>query len=432
MPAVDLAEPLADPAEAHTDPATLAAVSPPLSGSALLRHARRDRAAARARLRGMSAPAQASLCQELRPGLRSELLMLCDHPEEVVPLLPATELCITMRAGAMSEAAWLLEMATPEQRQACFDLDVWQDDGIDTPRVMEWIDALIEAGRPTLARAIVELDPELWFIALARSADIAIVGRDDEPPDGYFTEDGVVYLRARGDDDFPRLKEIMQTAFSEAQPEYWRMVYGMVYEQETECEEYARRWRAGRLADLGFPDREWAMRVYRPLHSGEVEPVDVTTWHGELSQLALRVTLPSALRGSLLGRALGAIAPGRASEILGYVLGVANAVAVADRLCLSEEESVPAALRKAVAGIDRGLLELARGRDDAPEAVLETTRPLDLFRIGATVDPELRAMGTVPRDLDEACDDDSDDERDGSDGTMQGGDADYGEHRRER
>jgi hypothetical protein len=69
---------------------------------------------------------------------------------------------------------------------------------------------------------------------------------------------------------------------------------------------------------------------------------------------------------------------------------VANAVAVADRLRLSEPESVPRALRKAIAGIDRGLRELARARGQAPSAVLESSLPRDLFRIAVTLDEDLR------------------------------------------
>ena len=376
---------------------TLAAPRPAVpTGPGILRQARIDRRAAKELLRAFDQSVQASICQELRPGLRSEFLMLVDHPEHVVPLLPSTELCITMRAGAMSEAAWLLELATPEQRQACLDLDVWNGASLEIPRLLEWIDALIEAGRPTLARAITELDPELWVLLLKRNADIAIVGREDEPPDGYFTEDGVVYVRARSDDDFARLREVLQTAFADTQPDYWRFVYGALHEHETECEEFALRWRVGRLADLGFPDREWAMQAYRPLDPAEIEPVALTQWQGELTQLAQRVTLPRALSGTLVGEALSALPAESASDILGYVLGVANSIAVADQIPLSEEESVPAALRKAVAGIDVGLRELARRRDQSPEEVLQVTRPLDLFRVGVTCEPAVRAIDIRP------------------------------------
>ena len=356
-----------------------------LSGLDVLRRARTDRKAARAQLRGVSPEALASACQDLRPEARNEFLMLVDHPEHVVPHLPDAELCFTIRAGGMSEAAWLLEMATPRQRQACVDLDVWQGAELTHERALEWVDALIEAGREVLVRGIEQLDPEFWILSLKRMADVVVIGREDERPEGFFTEDGVVYFRAHADEDFARVKEIMQTAFSESQPYYWNMVHGMLFELPTECEEYALRWRTGRLADLGFPERDWAMRVYRPLELDQVETVDVTRAHeGEVHALVARSDLPRQLRGSLVGEALTRLPGDRAGDVLGYILGVANCLAVADGLSLSDAESIPHALDKAVSGIDQGLREVCRARDQAPEVVIETTRPLDLFRVGLT------------------------------------------------
>jgi hypothetical protein len=161
----------------------------------------------------------------------------------------------------------------------------------------------------------------------------------------------------------------------------------LVEESPAECEEYALRWRTNRLQDLGFPDLEQAMRVYRPLPIERVSDwVPPTPDHGIVES----IPLPRQLRGTLLGEALAKLPAGRAADLLGYVLGVANSIAVADELPLSESESVPQALEKAVRGIDTGLRELARARGQAPEDILDRTTPLDLFRVGATIDPSLK------------------------------------------
>jgi hypothetical protein len=54
-----------------------------------------------------------------------------------------------------------------------------------------------------------------------------------------------------------------------------------------------------------------------------------------------------------------------------------------------------------VRGIDRGLRELATLRGQATHDVLDTTAPLDLFRIGQTLDPELRRPPPPPEPPDE-------------------------------
>jgi hypothetical protein len=365
-------------------PATLAAEP---SGIELIRLSRSDRAAARAALAAMTTEDQARACQDLRLELRDEFLMLVEHPEDIVPLLPEAELVQTVRAGGMSEAAWLLELATPEQRIAAFDLDCWTGSELQVARVHEWLDALIEAGRPTLVKALEEMDLEVLLLAMHAETEVVVVSKEQTPPVGYFTPDGVVYFGTAPDASPHRVHEISHALFAEDQPLYWRLVYGMLFESPAECEEYALRWRANRLQDLGFPDVEQAMRVYRPL------PVErVSDWVPPTSERALvsSIQLPRQLRGTLLGEALSKLPASRAADLLGYVLGVANSLAVADGLPLSESESVPRALEKAVRGIDTGLRELARVRGEAPEEVLDRTAPLDLFRVGATSDPSLR------------------------------------------
>jgi len=362
-----------------------------MSGAAVMQLARRDRTAARAELRGLSFEQQAALCGALRPEVRGEFLLLVDEPEHVVPLLEPAELVVAVRGAGMSEGAWLLELATPEQRIACIDLDCWQSYELEPARVNEWIDALIEAGRPTLVHALEELDPEIWLLAFKSMVEVVVIGRDDVPPDGYFTEDGVCYFKAESDEAFARVREVAQTAFSEKQPRYWQLVYGMLYEFESECEEYALRWRTGRLADLGFPDIEAAMRIYRPLALDAADVLDPPVEQvARRHELVLTSELPGQYAETLLARALSELAPDRARDVVSYVLGVANTIAVADRMRLSEPETAPRALEKAVRGIERGLRELVAARGLPAHEILGRARVLDLFRVAATLDPDFK------------------------------------------
>ena len=356
-------------------------------GVELLRLSRRDRAEARRRLAELSPGEQADACRELRPSVRAEFCLLLENPERVVPLLPEAELVQGIRASGMSEAAWLLELATPEQRLACLDLDCWTGEELQLARVEEWLDALVEAGRPTLARALGELDLEVLLLALWRETRVVVADREDEPPDGFFTPDGTVYFEVADTGSPHRVHEIAQAACALDPALYWRMVYGLLFENRAECEEGALRWRARRLNDLGFPERSDAMRAYRPLRPEQVEDFGRDE---HSTGLAPSHDLPRGFGGTLLAEALAELSPEAASEALGQVLAVANWVAVADKLRLSEADSIPEALRKAVRGIDRGLRELVRQRNQPPAEVLGRTRALDLFRTGATLDAELR------------------------------------------
>jgi len=344
----------------------------------------------------------AGALQELVPGLRNEILEVVECIDQVVPLLPEAELASTIVATGVADAGWLVEFATPEQRVACVDLDCWKDVRFSPSRLMEWIDALIEAGDEVLAAAFDELDLELWVLALKDMADFRVAGAAELDESGaYDTQDGVVWFAARSSLHEERLRSVLDTARLHAPHYYWAFVYGAMSTTRDACEQYASRWHASRLNDLGFPDREHAMRAYRPLPVDSAPTVDVDRPAVEPHDLVAAPRLPQRLSGTLIGRALGELPADRASEVLGYVLAVANTLAVADELPLAEPESIRESLAKVVRGIDRGLAELARRRHQSPGQVLDTTQPLDLFRIGATLDPTLRPTRS-PADLDEA------------------------------
>ncbi len=368
------------------------------TGPEILRLARRDRDAGRDALAGLGPEAQASACLELRPELRVEFLMLCEQPEAVVPLLGDAEVASIARATGMEEAPWLLELASPDQLRACFDLDCWQGARLETERGREWLEALVEAGSETLARGVEAADPEVWVLLLRSLTEVAVLGKEDDKPDGWLTVDGTVWFGVR-DGVNPSLVQQTALALLEHAPDlYWKLVLGVIYEAPSDAEEWALRWRAGRLADQGFPEYEQAMRAYRPLRP-EQAPIWERVEPGAALVAAER--LPRQLQGSLVGEALAKLPGGRAADVLGYVLGVANSIAVADWLRLSDHEAIPGALAKAVRGIDRGLRELATRRAQPVHEVLDSTAPLDLFRIGQTLDPELRRPQPPPEPADE-------------------------------
>jgi hypothetical protein len=339
----------------------------------------------------MSPEAIAEALQELMPVLRNEILELVDCVDEVVPLFPEAELASTIVATGVVDAGWLVEFATAEQRAACVDLDCWRGIHFSPSRLMDWIDALIEAGEETLVAALDELDLELWVLALQSMARFKVV----QTPlvFGYETQDGVVHFQAYSSLHEERLRAILDAARAHPRDYYWTLVHGAMGSSREELELEAAYAQATRLADLGFPDREHAMRAYRPL-APDATPIVDADGEAEDSGLVAAPQLPQRLAGTGVGRALAELPADRAADRLGLVLAVANTLAVADELPLAEPESIRESLAKAVRGIDLGLEELARSRKQSPARILDTTLPLDLFRVGVTLDPTLRPLRT--------------------------------------
>ena len=147
-----------------------------------------------------------------------------------------------------------------------------------------------------------------------------------------------------------------------------------------------------RLSDLGFPERGEAMRVYRPLPPDAVPEPEAVFEADEVPPGAVAVAPPppALLGGTRLGQALAELAPERAREVLTGLLGVANALAVADELPLAEPRAVTRSLAKAVRGVEGGLVAVAKQQGRTLASVLAQLAPLDLFRAGATLDESLR------------------------------------------
>src|SRR5262245_62524185 len=104
----------------------------------VLELARRDREAAAAAVAALPVEEQLALVCDAPVARRRELLDLLPEPELVVPLVPEAELVFTLKAIGPGEAAWILEVATPEQVTACLDLDAWRGTELDRALLDGW------------------------------------------------------------------------------------------------------------------------------------------------------------------------------------------------------------------------------------------------------------------------------------------------------
>jgi len=387
----------------------------------LLSLARHDRDAALEAVAARSIEEQVALVCETPVGRRAAMLDLLPTPEAVIPRMPEAELCFTVKAIAPSQAGWIVEHATADQLVSCVDLDAWTLRGFDGDRFRQWWLATAEAGPETMVRWFKALDPELMVLELAERIVVALKPNDATeaeswlPPEGAQTLEGVFYFAAkRPDDDLAELTVLLRSLFEASYWDYFRLMQAAIHELPSETEEYARRWRAGRLEDLGFPPREEAAALFaRPVGDAaaglpdEGPVLDVGGWNlpvwfpkvplaldSEHAVLAAAANLPDAARQAFLYR----------------LLAVANKVAVAYDLPLSDVESVPTAIDEAVRMTSRGLEELAARHGARGEDVLRRVSLEHLFRVGAAFFPEKAelVLSMLPSDDDDEEDGDAD------------------------
>ena len=356
--------------------------------------ARTDRDAARAALAKLDLDAQVALVCESPLARRAALLELVSDLAEVIPRLPPAELCFVVKAVGLADAGWLLEHASEEQIATAVDLDAWNGLLPDRGRLGEWLAALGQAGEETLLRAARGLDLELLVFQLAARFSVLLVGRDEtgDVPASALSLDGQFFLipRASGD-DLEDVLLLLQTLF---QHDYWfyhRLLQAVSAELDTDLEEWALRWRNGRLQDLGFPPLEDAKRIYSYLPREQLGKLPSEPRTLEVGEWPLAVWLPSLPVASdaehLLFRALAAFPEAERRPLLFAFLALANRVAVADELALGDAETLPRATEKAARLASLGLAHLARESGAEPADVLRRATLERLFTIGVNLEP---------------------------------------------
>lgn len=379
----------------------------------ILQLARRDKRAAEQAVAALPLAEQVSLVCDAPLELRERMLQLTPFPEEVIPLLPEAELCFTAKAIGLWDAGWILQHATPTQLVASLDLDGWQGLAPLHDNLREWLAALADAGEQTLLRAANSLDMELIVLALRDRLDVVLDPKDDEwqAPEGARTLEGQFYLLPkRAGDDLDDVLKLLGALFREDYWTYFRVLQGVIWELQSDLEEWALRWRTGRLEDLGFPSWDVAMRIYGYLRPSERDripedagPLDVEAWQLPVFMPELPATVSQA--HSLFRAAAEFDEEERRGFFYSFV-AMANRVAVADRMPLGDAETLPKAIEDAASVISQGLEHVATRNTCSLTDTLRRVSLERLFRVGASLagrkPPRDEAQSEAPDPGDEA------------------------------
>ncbi len=394
---------------------------PPPEARRILELAREDRAAAQRAMGELPLAAQVALVCETPVPHRGALLSLAPEPAELVPALPPAELCFTALAVGLEDAGWLLEHATAEQITTCVDLDLWSGAVVDRKRLGSWLVAFCEGGDPTLLRAARAIDLEAWTLHLMDRVEVVLKpsGDDDwSPPPGGQSIDGQFFLVARSpSDDLEDLLHLLRVLFQQDYWLYFRMLQAVIWELPTETEEWALRWRSGRLQDLGFPPLEEAKALFALLEPNRLDALPAARRDLDLAEWPLPVWMPTLPAGGenelTLFRALAELSEQERRPLLLEFLSVANRVAVARELPLGEAETLPSALAEAARFTSVALEHLAARHGVSPTAVLRRLSQARLFQIGFQLE---RALGRAVPPAIHTPGEDGPDETDGEAG----------------
>ena len=313
-----------------------------------------------------------------------DLLLSAPDPEALVQSIPEHELYLAVLEVGPEDAAEIVALSSPEQFRHFLDLSVWprRDAGPDPAALLRWLSYAREGGghsdraRHRYLEKLGTLDAELRSLVLRRAFRVHDLQEEEEPaiPETgrtYRTPEGRYLVEFLEGVDYAVARQLLDDLYSEDVFGTTRLLESLRWEMPTELEESARRWRDGRLRDLGFPDLEEAVAFYaRPTRRAAHEAP------GAGSAL-----LPPA-PPNLLEQAVAALAGtdrDRAEEGIVYAL---NAALVANAVPLEDFGEVRAALADARRTLSLGLEVLSGGDPGLATRTLAERSVREIFQTG--------------------------------------------------
>ncbi|HET7826901.1 MAG TPA: DUF6178 family protein [Anaeromyxobacter sp.] len=318
---------------------------------------------------------------------RLDVILGARDPQSLVRALPADELYLTIRDVGPADSAVLVQLASPEQVRVFLDLEAWHGDSFDPRKALPWLRAARAGSQrdPKAAarwsRKLRELDREVLFLVLRDALRVHDLEVDPDPhieSDRFmrtsegkyvveFLVDGVEYAAVRG---------LVDDLIAEDPFQATRLLSSLRWETPSDLEETALRWRAGRLADLGWPSLEEALSWFaRPPKAPPRPP-------GPPPARPAGFFLATLARGTLLDRAAARLPSGAAHAVEPQIVAAANAVLVADAVDPGDVEAVRGAFEAARAYLELGLEKLAGADEERAAEALATTPVKRIFQEG--------------------------------------------------
>ncbi len=345
---------------------------------------------------------------DIEPSARLRAIIDDSDAKALVRAMPPQELLITIKQVGEPDAAELVEMASGEQVRFFTDVEWWIGDALDTKRILKWIDLFIECGEEKVIEWLRVVDAELLVTILRK---FILVTKPDEgtKPEKLadtaapYTIDNIYHLHFFSDDAQRIWSRVLVLFASRRYDLYKRLMEGLVWEAGPETEELAIRWRNGRLRDVGIPDIDEAIEVYRRLDErtfSTLPPKEAPLKFGD-DEVPIRYPLAVA-EGErlLLSDALSRIDDPEAIDGIAQELAhLVNRVMVADHEDLADADAIMNAAVKVRATVSMGLEALASGDADRAAQLARERWLLNIFQVGYSraLDIARRAYGMTRR-----------------------------------
>jgi hypothetical protein len=314
-----------------------------------------------------------------------------DRPRQLIQNLPGEDFFWLVKKVGDNDCLPLLELASEKQWQYLLDLELWSKDRMHMEQAYRWLGMLHLADHKRLARWLLSDGQTFAFYFLFKSIQVEIK-TDDEIYDldqGFFTFDGLYFVRVLDDIQRDSIKDLLRTIADEDLNRYHALLLGLTGVLPAETEEEMYRLKNVRLAEHGFLPFEEALSIYSPLDP-EAVLVDETSQKSNVlvleesdrglipvsplyhstSEDFLAVTVSRITDGILLDR------------IALEFAGLCNQLLSADGLLTNDLEILVKTCRKASGYLNIALERLCGTDIFLAEEILKNNSLIYLFQVG--------------------------------------------------
>nr|WP_320014117.1 DUF6178 family protein [uncultured Desulfobacter sp.] len=357
-----------------------------------------------------------------------DMILEAPSPATLIQSFPDQDLYYLMHKIGIHDFIPVLALAASSQWEYILDVEVWDDDRLNTHMMTQVFSLLFKADPHRLLRWTIKEKPSFVEYYFSQKMRIFIREHDELPPedfDDYITLDDKFYFRfpdspsvadenpegellpqdaPREDglpDDAPELIEQMLKTLAAMD---LSVLHGLLLETlsllPAEVEEEQFRLKNIRLAEKGFLPTHEAVGIYQPIAGKNLTPRpeitrDPHTMNPDIPMPPMFFT-QFLIGDNLFAKALEQIngqggIPGLDSELAALI----NKIISADRIKIRNRESIEKPLEKTMSTLSLGLEVLLEGSKAGVEAAGNLIYKYfleDIFRTGAREGAKLQTM----------------------------------------
>jgi Family of unknown function (DUF6178) len=209
----------------------------------------------------LSLQGRVGLLRDLPPQKRLALILEDPDPAGLVAVLEPQEYHLLLREIGLDDSYALLPLATPEQLTFCLDRELWRHDEYLPQRGMQWLTLLMAAEEEDdLVSLLPHLDFALLLLIIMQEITVGggigdLTTDDERQTEWDHSFDNIFMITYRHDHTSDLVGRFLDLVFRSDKDLYLAIMQGVKNEVSSEVEEHCRRYRSGRLADFGFPER---------------------------------------------------------------------------------------------------------------------------------------------------------------------------------